>query len=536
MSKKLFALLALALVLVMSVSAFGEYYSYDYAGGLPLTEETVTFTIMVEPNDSTADFNTNYLTMAIEEACNVKFEFSYLPQGEAMTKLSAMLASGQELPDIICYGIGISDVQAYAGNGALLPIEDYLEDCPNFNAICEQYPEAQIKQRVTAPDGHIYGIPSVTWVDQCWENQWVNKEWMEKAGVTEMPSTAEEFYDMLVAFKNCDFNGNGEADEYYPIIGNNGGRDGTILHWLMNCFEYWFGMDYMNVKDGKVYPAFTTEAYKDGLKYIVKLFDEELIDPQTFTMTWSQMIGIVETAEIPCAVFGNMSPRRDYEYTVLHPFATDYTNGLTAHKSPSVISHWFVTRDCKNPELAVKIGDYMFTTDMGMELLYRYGVEGKQWGRVTEENIGNLRYFFGQEPIFYVIEDNQWGVFQDKEPANTHWKRNNPNFYYNIDDYQGWTPEFLNPRKTVQMEGIMENLKYRPEVGTFVDYVIMNEEETMIYNEIKTELMSYVEEMFTAFCSKTVDIDAEWDNYLATLDTLRLDEFVEVIQGAYDRL
>ena len=73
MSKKLFALLALALVLVMSVSAFGEYYSYDYAGGLPLTEETVTFSILVEPNDSTADFNTNYLTMAIEEACNVKF-------------------------------------------------------------------------------------------------------------------------------------------------------------------------------------------------------------------------------------------------------------------------------------------------------------------------------------------------------------------------------------------------------------------------------------------------------------------------------
>lgn len=538
MSKKLFALLALALVLVMSVSAFGEYYSYDYAGGLPLTEETVTFSILVEPNDSTADFNTNYLTMAIEEACNVKFEFSYLPQGEAKTKLSAMLASGQELPDIICYSIGISDVQAYAGNGALLPIEDYLEDCPNFNAICEQYPEAQIKQRSTAADGHIYGIPRVTWVDQCWENQWVNREWMEKAGVTEVPSTAEEFYEMLVAFKECDFNGNGEDDEYYPIIGNYTDRDATILPWIMNNFEYWFGKDYMNVKDGEVYPAFTTEAYKEGIKFIIKLFDEELIDPQTFTMTWSQMIGLVESAETPYAVFGNMSPRRDAEYTALRPFATEYTNGLTAHKSPSIDGHWFVTRDCKNPELAVKIGDYMFTTDMGMELLYRYGLEGEQWGRVTEENAAdlNLKNFFGQETTFYVIIDNQWGVFQGVAEANTHWKRNNPCFYYNIEDYMGYTPEFLDPRMTVQKEGIQQNLQYRPEVGTFVDYLIMNEEETAIYNEIRTELITYVEEMFTAFCSKTVDIDAEWDNYLATLDTLRLDEFIEVVQGAYDRL
>ena len=186
----------------------------------------------------------------------------------------------------------------------------------------------------------------------------------------------------------------------------------------------------------------------------------------------------------------------------------------------------------------MKIGDYMFTTDLGMTLLYRYGHEGVQWGRVTEENAAelNLRSFFGQDPLFYIIVDDQWGVFQGKEPANTHWKRNNPNFYYNIEDYMGWTPEFLDPRKTAQMEGIKENLKYEPEAGTYVDYLVMNEEENAIYNEIRPELITYVEEMFTAFCSKTVDIDAEWDNYLATLDTLRLDEFVEVVQGAYDRL
>ena len=538
MSKKLFALLALALVLVMSVSAFGEYYSYNYASGLPLTEETVTFSILLEPSDSTADYDTNYLTMAIEEACNVKFEFSYLPKGEAYTKLSAMLASGQKLPDIICLGLGINDVQAFANNGSILPIEEYLEDCPNFNAICEQYPEAQVRERITAADGHIYGLPYVAWVDQCWENQWVNREWMEKAGVTEVPTTAEEFYDMLVAFKNCDFNGNGEADEYYPIIGNYTDADATILPWIMNNFEYWHGKDYMNVKDGEVYPAFTTEAYKEGIKFIIKLFDEGLIDPQVFTMTWGQMMGLVESAEVPYAVFGNMSPRRNDEYTVLNPFATKFTNGLTAHRSPSVDPIWFVTRDCKNPELAVKISDYMFTTDMGMELLYRFGVEGEQWGRVTEENINelNIRNFFGQESTFYIIVDDQWGVNKNGEMPNMHWKRCHPCFYYNLEDYRGWTSDFLDPRYTTYMEGVMDNLKYRPEVGTYVDFIIMNEEETTLYNEIRTELISYVEEMFTAFCSKNVDIDTEWDNYLATLDTLRLDEFVEVVQGAYDRL
>lgn len=39
-----------------------------------------------------------------------------------------------------------------------------------------------------------------------------------------------------------------------------------------------------------------------------------------------------------------------------------------------------------------------------------------------------------------------------------------------------------------------------------------------------------------AFMTGTRDIEAEWDSYLAQLEALRLPEFLNVVQQAYDRM
>ena len=49
------------------------------------------------------------------------------------------------------------------------------------------------------------------------------------------------------------------------------------------------------------------------------------------------------------------------------------------------------------------------------------------------------------------------------------------------------------------------------------------------------DVESYVKEMMFKFIQGDADIEAEWDNYLKTLERYKLNEAIDITQGAYDR-
>ena len=81
-----------------------------------------------------------------------------------------------------------------------------------MQAIFDERPE--LKAAVTASDGHIYALPNAEElglgaVPFFWS---INTAWLDELGL-EMPTTVEQYHDVLVAFKTQDPNGNGKADE-----------------------------------------------------------------------------------------------------------------------------------------------------------------------------------------------------------------------------------------------------------------------------------------------------------------------------------
>lgn len=48
----------------------------------------------------------------------------------------------------------------------------------------------------------------------------VNDRWLKNCGIEEYPSTLEEFKEMLIAFRDMDANGNGDATDEFPMQGN----------------------------------------------------------------------------------------------------------------------------------------------------------------------------------------------------------------------------------------------------------------------------------------------------------------------------
>ena len=89
---------------------------------------------------------------------------------------------------------------------------------------------------ITATDGHIYAFPWIEELGAGKENihsidtfPWINVEWLNNLGL-DMPTNAEELKEVLLAFKNDDPNGNGQADEIpLSFIINHGGEDLRIF-------------------------------------------------------------------------------------------------------------------------------------------------------------------------------------------------------------------------------------------------------------------------------------------------------------------
>ena len=72
-----------------------------------------------------------------------------------------------------------------------------------------------LKSAMTAPDGNIYALPKVNECLHCTYGQrmWINTTWLEKLGL-EMPTTTDEFYQVLKAFKEQDPNGTARPTKF----------------------------------------------------------------------------------------------------------------------------------------------------------------------------------------------------------------------------------------------------------------------------------------------------------------------------------
>ena len=66
--------------------------------------------------------------------------------------------------------------------------------------------------------------------------------------------------------------------------------------------------------------------------------------------------------------------------------------------------------------------------------------------------------------------------------------------------------------------------------------LIKTQEEIDLVADIEASLKSFVDESLANFILGNKNVETEWDAYLAELDAIGLDLYVETMQGAYDRM
>ena len=521
----------------------GETELLNPVGMLPIAKETTKLSILMAQDVLVEDYATNSFTKWVEENCNVQLEFELLPAGdEGSDKLSIMLASGQKLPDVVNFTMSIEDDYIYGSNGLFMDLTELYEtDAFNIKQRLADYPQIEVLKYATAPDGKIYNVPSYGHesIGDCPRRCYANMDFLDALGMS-IPTTTDEFYDVLVAIRDKDPNGNGLSDEI-PLSAQD---QYYLIGYLMNAFLYaspgysaWSSVsdNYLNVDNGEISVAYSKDAFREGLRYMAKLCDEELLSPLAFTQNSDQFKQMTDNdGESPVVGFAitfatstMLNNYKENPFTAMYeaipplegPEGVRYADYLASYPA----NKWHITSYCENVNLAFRVADFMWSEEAYLRT--RFGVQGEQWDYA---DAGQPSYFPNKDAKFTYV--SVWN-----ESQNVHWRADTPNFSYDDNDLRVWNGDPFNATYTCAI-AYDDYIVCIPEADEFAGKLVFTGEENDEISEIKSTLSTYVSESIARFITGDLSIENDWEAYLNELDAIGLERFLEVCQAAYDRM
>ena len=346
---------------------------------VPASAETPKLTFFTALGGKVSEQLTSWNDIAcwpyIEEKLNVDIEFQHPAVGSESESFSLMLTQSV-LPDIISgewrtfQGVG---AQKAIDDGLIIPLNDLLEEhAPNFMKLMEDNPEW--KRQATTDEGVFYGFPYIyqSRLANSFVGFQIRQDWLDKLDLT-MPANIDEWYSVLKAFKENDLNGNGEADEipFAPSPNHNRISAFKLAYGLSPYFNGFY-LD----KNGKVQHTYLAEEYASYLKTMAAWYAEGLIDPEYITLDRNMLTSKMTSnlvgstyAGYGMGFLGNwtsiMRNAGDEDYFLVGSVFPETADGVAHGYSDLYVtpSFYAISADCKNPELAVQLFDYLYSPE-----------------------------------------------------------------------------------------------------------------------------------------------------------------------------
>lgn len=508
------------------------------AGQLPIvTDGSVTLKLFTHTRLGVDDYENNKFTQWLEEQTGVKLDFVVAPEQSALEKLNVLLTSG-DYPDVITGNASMpsAQIKLYGGQGIFIPLNDYIEKYGiNTKTALEAYPFA--KDIITMPDGNIYALPDINDCYHCQmdSKMWIYQPWLDKLNI-KTPTTTEEFKAMLKAFKEQDPNGNGKADEIPMMGANNGGWNAFPEFYMMNSFVY-YNNQYCGglfAKDGKVTAAYTEDGWKEGLKYLNGLVSEGLLAPETYTQDNSVLVQNAENKEpilgaVPSGYMGMFcqidASDRWEDFVAIAPVAgPDGTRYCKWNPYGGATMKYIITSSCKNPEVAFKMGDFLYTPEATMRS--GNGPDGEGW-RWLEEGTDKLG--INGKPATYELLK---GV--DIQTPNSSW--NQATIALRTADFRSSAAlaDSALFEKPLHLMTETEYAPYQPPIEMVIPPLFFSDEQSNELLTIETTIKTFLQEKTAGFITGALDIDSQWDSYKQELEAIGLPKAIEIYQAALD--
>lgn len=486
---------------------------------LPIVDEPVTLTYFNADDTNAAiitnDWNDNEFYQEMERRTGVHLEFETVSSADYQTNFNLMIASGK-LADLIYVGASYyaEGVDAAIDDGYFLDLTDKVEEyMPNYNAI--RTSDIQYELLSTTDSGRLGAVYELRQSKQGpWLGLWIRQDWLDDLGL-DTPVTFDDYHEVLTAFKE-------EKGATAPLILNWSGSDGEFgtMSGGLNVLNSW-QLD----ETGKVNFGPYMDAWKEYVTIMHQWFEEGLIDPDFMatderTADMAKVVtgasGLFAALYTMPSVYEASSDDPDMNLVPVNPpvknegdeihirLRDSYTSGNTA-----------ISADCENWEVALRWLDYLYTEEGA--LLANYGVEGDTFE--FDEN---------GDPVFtdkILNNENGWTMTQTVAsylcPSAA------------IANWSDWTRELAGvPEKDQACYDVWAEAD---DTWRLPSSVSLTQEESTERAALYADISTIVKEQTAQFISGALDIESNWDAYIASLESSGIERAIEITQAAYDR-
>ncbi len=490
--------------------------------GFPIVEEPIELNFFGGyAYSSNPDWNTVKLFEDYKTMTNVNVKWEMVPADGVEEKKHLMLSSGDYPHAFHTARFSAADLYRYGQQGIFVPLNDLIDEyAPNFKRILEQDPLT--KQALTMPDGNIYSFP--TYYDPDFlslrtpAKPWIRQDWLETLGL-EMPTTTEQFYQYLKAVKENDPNGNGVQDEI-PYAGR-GYND--LIQYLKGAWglgNRGTAHPYVDVdpESGGLRFFRADERYKELLQYLNRLHTERLVNEDIFTLKSAEFYAqgaqglfgtvIAYNANAPMQMDKYVGapalegPHGDRQYTYVTPAAIQEGAFVITDKNP-------------NPEATIRWIDHFYSEE-GSKMFFM-GFEGLTYEELPD---GSVEYVDS-------VRNSPDGLTQNQVLAKylTWLGGNYPSVVYE-DFFKGaeTNPDTLEATATIKphiIEEVWPRFNYTQDE---LDRLIL----------LQDDIHTFINENEAAFISGARTFE-EWDQYVGQLESMGLNEYLELYNQAYER-
>ena len=489
----------------------------------------------------------------VERRLGTNIEFYMVPGGpgwgEANTQIHLMIAANT-YPELVVWAWGGMNRVQLLDEGTLIDLSQFVRDgtMPALANLLNNNPDVR-RQMAADDDGRIANLGNISLDEEMrmirgWA---VRQDWLDNLGL-DIPTNTDEFYDVLQAFRTGDPTGTGREVIPLGAIGWNGlGWTDAGLHYISGAF----GINGQSVHEGKfvvngqlrigmLEPEFT-----EVLAFSRMLFEHGLIDPDFGNMVPDERNVKIQNSEI------GMFPANFWELTdiIRHTSENDPTarfSGIPHLRNSFDGSNYFfdwrsvaliggtpiaMTGNAQDPEGLARFLDFFYTEE-GM-VLGNYGIEG--WSFFVNDR---------GERVLYTVELFDLlpaGATRDAGQLQTYFY---PATIPPVSPVVGMGSAWMQKMGIPESRAIVNEFQVADKSRTVNSNLINSLRNTEEF-ERTAEIMEAIA-AGTAIGGLTTDeiinqiITGEeplsvWDNVLADMRRAGIDEYLQIMQGVFDR-
>lgn len=497
----------------------------DYEAGTTFqATEPVTFGLMYRDHPNYPLQEDWSVLTELEKNQNVTFDIQSVPLSDWQQKRSLLISSG-DAADIIP-STYVADAETLTSGGALLPVSDYLEHLPNFSQKIEEWGLQEDLDRTRQADGKFYVLPGLLEQPKPSYSIAIRADLWEEQGL-EDPKTWDEFAEQLKiideAYPELEFpytdrwsiNGPMEA-----TLQAASGNFGTEAGWGYGDGVTWNGSEYEYTG--------ASDGYRDLLTYFHGLVEDGLLDPEALTQEDDPAKAKFTTGKV--AAIGSNDQEMVVYRTGLEESgvkgaevrqivvpagpAGDMMDAGTGGRFESGVAISAAAAERDDFVALLQFVDWLYFSDEGLEFT-KWGVEGETY---TTSDDGTRE----------LAEDVDWSGFN---PSGT--KQLNTDFgYYNgvFNLAHGSTTDLLSSMVRPEVVEFREqmNAKDVAERGPGIAMDELQREEASL---LQTNLQDTVMTATARFLKGDRPL-SDWDAYVAELEGVGMDRYVEIVNEA----